>query len=531
MISADRILAALRRVRGRTPVALLLLLGAAPATSALAQQAADSAAAASGEGGGLVLWNVISKAGGFQYPIFGILVIGLFLIAAKVYELARDRRASRDLEAASIEEMDPDDLAEFVAGQPQSMVAELHATLLNVYQTTRDPGTLHEEIANFIQFQRERFDTFKRRVDFLADTAGAVGLLGTVWGMFTLFYGGNVSDKQAILSGMGVALVSTLLGLVVSITLNLISTEVYSFFDNRIDQIEEASDKLRFRLMELGPGSNGAAAARDGRAASESTASRPAASRSASADRPAGSAAANGGAARAGAGSAAEQAATAAAPAGTATADEDPDPERLEVEGLPKEKRVDATIEDVRLRASAGDGTPVAGVPVRVRVGDDSGTLNGGQAEVSMRTDEDGQVAFDWALPEAPGSCRAKAAVGTGGADAARTLSVAATPGPPRHYRQDGDNQGAEAGDEVPNPLAVTLLDRWRNPVPDRPVQFRVTGGGATFADGSQTTTVRTDDEGVAAVALTVGTEPGLNTVEASVGNETIEFQAMTLTQ
>ena len=253
----------------------LVLLGSIlwGSSRTFAQQAADTSSAAAdtglGSGDGFLLWDLIGEAGGFQYPIFGLLAIGLFLISAKLYELYSDRRAAQELEEASLADMEMKRIAMLVANQKKSMLADLQATMLNVFQTTNDAATLHEEIANFIQFQRERFGTFKQRIDFLADTAGAVGLLGTVWGILRVFTGGGIDDEQRVLAGMGIALVSTLLGLVVSITLNLISTEVYSFFDNRLDQIEDKADELRFRLLELGLSQNGTESSESERAASK----------------------------------------------------------------------------------------------------------------------------------------------------------------------------------------------------------------------------------------------------------------------
>lgn len=498
----------------RTAFVALFLIGG-PAGVSRAQQAADTTAAAGSEGG-LFLWNIIGKAGGFQWPIFGILVIGLFLILVKVYELFQDRRAGTALEEAPIPEMGTQEIVGLVQDQQQSMLAEMHATMLNVYRTTQDAGTLHEEVANFVQSQRERFDTFKRRVDFLADTAGAVGLLGTVWGMFTLFYGGNISDKQAILGGMGVALISTLLGLIASITLNLISTEVYSFFDSRIDQIEDEGDKLRFRLLELAPRKNGAASEGSVPDGSGDGQASPATPSPAAAE-----ASAEGGS---GAGTPA-----AAAPAPTTAAP--PPPQRLELVGIPKEGVVGAELSAVQLRAAAEDGTPVPDVPVQVQVGADDGALNGGHAEVTLRTEEEGTVQFDWTLPEAAGRCTAEARLPGAEASAPRTLSVQARPAAPHHYRTQGNNQGAAGGEELPNPLLVALADEYKNPIPDHTVRFEVISGGGTFGDGTQTREVTTDEEGQAAVPFAVGAEPGLNTVEATIGSETVQFQAMTLGQ
>lgn len=498
--------------------AVLLLLGGQTGI-AFAQQAADTTAAA-GSDGTLSLWNIIGQAGGFQYPIFGILVIGLFLILMKVYELFRDQWASSQLRDASTEEMGMEELVQLVDDQQQSMLAELQATLLNVYQTTRDAGTLHEEMANFIQFQRERFDTFERRINFLADTAGAVGLMGTVWAMFTLFSGGNIDDKQVILGGMGIALISTLLGLVVSITLNLIATEVYSYFDSRIDRIEDEGDQLRFRLMELSPSENGAAtepavsaAAPEAQAAPVShSAPAPEAESSPSGEPEAPAPTAGGGA-------------PTEAPA-------KPRPDHLELASIPKEGVVDSMLSNVQLRAAAEDGTPVPDVPVRVRVGQNAGSLNGGKSEVTLRTDDDGAVDFDWKLPETSGSCVAEASISSADADeASRTLSVQAQPEVPSQYNKEGDNQGAQGGKELPDPLSVTLFDEYRNPVPEQPVQFKVTSGQGTFSNGSQEVEVKTDEDGRAEASFAVGSEPGLNVVEASVGGETVRFQLMTLGQ
>ena len=507
----------------RTALVALFLIGG-PAGVSRAQQAADTTAAAGSEGG-LFLWNIIGKAGGFQWPIFGILVIGLFLILAKVYELFQDRWAGAALEEAPIPEMGTQEIVDLVQNQQQSMLAEMHATLLNVYRTTQDAGTLHEEVANFVQSQRERFDTFTRRVDFLADTAGAVGLLGTVWGMFTLFYGGNISDKQAILGGMGVALISTLLGLIASITLNLISTEVYSFFDSRIDQIEDEGDELRFRLLELAPRENGAASEGSVPDGSGNGQASPAVPSPAAAETSAKTSAAGG--PDAGAPASTASASTASAPATAAP----PTPQRLELVGIPKEGVVGAELSAVQLRAVAEDGTPVPDVPVQVQVGTDDGALNGSHAEVTLRTEEDGTVQFDWTLPEAAGRCTAEVQLPSAEASAARTLSVQARPAAPHHYRPQGNNQGAAGGQELPNPLLVALADKYKNPVPDHTVRFEVVSGGGTFGDGTRTQEVTTDEEGRAAVPFAVGAEPGLNTVEATIGSETVQFQAMTLGQ
>ncbi len=60
---------------------------------------------------------------------------------------------------------------------------------------------------------------------FISDSEGALGLLGTVWGMYTTFMGG-IMQPQYIIGGMGVALVTTLYGLIASLIINLFTTEI-----------------------------------------------------------------------------------------------------------------------------------------------------------------------------------------------------------------------------------------------------------------------------------------------------------------
>ncbi len=196
------------------------------------------------------LWALTEKAGPLRWPIFVVFVIGVFLVCFKLFELMADQRESRNIETLEFRTMGLQQIIRTISGQRESMLSRLHAIMLNVFNSQQANADLHDEIANFVQFQQDRFDTFRRRVDFLSDTAGALGLLGTVWGIFTVFSQGLLDD-QVILTGMGFALITTLLGIIVSIILNLSSTEVSSYFNRRLDRIAEKSDELRFRLMEL----------------------------------------------------------------------------------------------------------------------------------------------------------------------------------------------------------------------------------------------------------------------------------------
>src|SRR5829696_7183406 len=76
-----------------------------------------------------------------------------------------------------------------------------------------------------------------------------------------------------------------------------------------------------------------------------------------------------------------------------------------------------------------------------------------------------------------------------------------------------GDDQIGPAGAALPDPLIVRLVDAGGNGIPNRAVLWVLRAG-----DGSVTpTTGTTDAEGYASAEWTLGSEPGLNSVEAQV--------------
>ena len=230
----------------------------------LAQGNNQNAAAAGTEGlqgltGGIAsanLWDLIGQAGVMQYPIFAVLIIGVFLISLKVFELFSDNRLTKNLQRTGFESLTIKDIRKKVSNEPDHMLSRLMAKLLNVFLTNRNADYLHDEISNYYTNEHHKYNTFKNRIDFLSDTAGALGLLGTVWGMFIVFSSGAL-EKDVILAGMGLALMSTLLGLVVSITLNFFSTITEGYFAKHLEQVSSKADELRFRLIELGENSRG----------------------------------------------------------------------------------------------------------------------------------------------------------------------------------------------------------------------------------------------------------------------------------
>ena len=92
-----------------------------------------------------------------------------------------------------------------------------------------------------------------------------------------------------------------------------------------------------------------------------------------------------------------------------------------------------------------------------------------------------------------------------------------------------GDNQQGLASEQLAKPFVVSVLDQNRSAFAGAVVTFSVTAGGGTL---SSATSVTTDANGRARTTLTLGSEPGTNTVVATVaGLEPETFTATAVEQ
>lgn len=465
-----------------------------------------SAALLQNDPGGFALadfWSLTQQAGPLRWPIFGILGIGLVQVFLKFHELLRDWRVSKQLSSVDFTSATLSEIAANVAGQEESMLSSLQASMLNVFQSISSEGMLHHEITNFISFQQDRFGGFRRRMEFLSDTAGALGLMGTVWGMFTVFFQGT-SEQDVILRGMGIALITTLLGLVVSITLNFTTTELSTFFEKRLEQVSKKSDELRFRLLELaaeGPrfATGPVVAAPSPPVTREET----------------------------GAGNAVGPSPTqdAQEPRAKLVAKPKPTWRNVELEDGGREAEAGGVLRDVGLLVKDADGRPALGVPVMVTIPGAGGALDGGRRQLRMNSDGAGRIGFDCTVPESAGPFALDVSLPEQPGPSTR-LVLMVRPGAPHRIDKKGNNQAAVAGMRLPAPLGVRVLDRFGNAVAGVSVDFEVKAGSGKLGSGNQKHNVPTDTAGVASTAFVVASEAGHNVVSATIGGskKTVEF-------
>jgi adhesin/invasin len=151
---------------------------------------------------------------------------------------------------------------------------------------------------------------------------------------------------------------------------------------------------------------------------------------------------------------------------------------------------------------------PVAGFMVAFEVVTGGGALSA----TAVATDAQGRAAATLTLGKTagPNSVAAKAA---GLAGSPVTFSATGTPGPAAKLAiASGNNQTAEIGKALAAPLVIKVSDANDNPVAGVDVAFAVAAGGGTLS----ATAVKSDAQGLASTALTLGAAPATNTVTAT---------------
>ena len=180
------------------------------------------------------------------------------------------------------------------------------------------------------------------------------------------------------------------------------------------------------------------------------------------------------------------------------------------------------------------DGAAMAGVDVTFSVTAGGGMLSAATAanfctiesstsSTTATTDANGQATTRLTLGSEPGANTVAATVAE--LDTVVTFTATATGQAMPHSltKVCGDDQEDMPGEQLTEPFVVLVLDEDDAAIAGVDVLFAVTAGGGTLSAATATT----DANGRAATRLTLGSEPGTNTVSATVEElESVTFTA-----
>ena len=178
------------------------------------------------------------------------------------------------------------------------------------------------------------------------------------------------------------------------------------------------------------------------------------------------------------------------------------------------------------------DGAAIAGAVVTFSVTAGGGTLS----VTTATTNASGQARSTLTLGSEPGTNTVAATVA--GLEPETFTATAIEQTPHSLTKVSGDSQEGPASTQLAAPFVVSVLDQAGSPLTGATVTFSVTAGGGllssttdanpcTIESSTSSTTATTDANGQAATRLTLGSEPGTNTVTATVaGLESVTFTA-----
>ncbi|MFQ5631270.1 MAG: MotA/TolQ/ExbB proton channel family protein [bacterium] len=451
------------------------------------------------------IWQLTELGGGIRWGIFFVFALALSFILKKLIVLGLDYWHARKLERLESQTVTVEQVQQSVLQAKSSLLSVLLAKQIDLFENTKKVEVLHEELNSFVALQREHFTRFSNRMSFLSDTAGALGLLGTVWGMFLTFFGGTL-DSQRILHGMGIALITTLLGLVVSIVINFASTEVSNFFNRRLERVFEVADNLRTRLfMKTITAYSQVALPENANGAEVSSATFPGEFRLRSLS------------------------------------------ELKQLSTVGRHLQKPLTVETVN-----SQGLPVTGVEVVFEVIGEGGYLVDKQTRYSVTSNKRGHAEASFLLTGEIGKRNVIAFINDN-ENSQLEFQITGIPGPPaKLVSVSGNHQSVSTGQLLSKPFVVALSDAFGNPVKDSTVLFTITKGSGRFAhynpdndiDASGLTGMfkkkfltqkvtfetATDSRGIAEAHLVLGPLPGVNEVTAvarGLSKSPVVFEAM----
>lgn len=382
--------------------------------------------------------------------------------------------------------------------------------LYKIFSVKKSADDFGSETANFIQSLKDQFNTFATRMAYLSDTAGGLGLLGTVWGMFMVFFGGTMVMDE-ILHGMGVALATTIVGLVISILLNTFTTVVSNKFDRHLDFINKLAAAFHERMIAFAEAHPAGAV--------QPVIIDP---------------------------SRLPQVATAPGVAGTRieqtipAAPPSPEVPAKKKIGLPAEIKVLAgnnqsaevntqLPEPIIVEVVDNKGNPIEGVTVVFATEEGAGTFPNQSRIQKILTDEEGKAQTQFLLGKKAGEKTVHISV-EGGECRPVTLLLIARPAPAAKFVElRGNYQTGSLGRRLPEPFGVAIRDKYDNPIPKYEVSFHLRKGTGRFQDSqnSQITTL-TNEDGLVEVYFIVDNNRGAREIVAEakkVEPSKIEFE------
>jgi hypothetical protein len=315
--------------------------------------------------------------------------------------------------------------------------------------------------------------------------------------MFMVFHRGN-PDQAEILKGMGVALSTTIIGLVISIFLNSLTTIISNRFDTHLATINRVNEVFQERFMreEIGYAGAPAQVVIDPEALSKFQGTTASASQLARA-------------------SSKEEGRPEKAATKRKVKIKQPSDIKI-VGGNNQTVEVGSELpEPIVVEVVDQDGNPLEGVEVTFVADEGAGNFPNDSRIRKILTDEEGRAETSFFVGKKTGDKKISVSI-EGSEVQPKSLLIMARHTPATKLIEiDGNYQTGEMGKRLDKPFVLAIRDKFDNPIPRYEVNFALVRGSGKFQDSQNAhLTAYTNESGLVEVYFIVGNERGARDIE-----------------
>lgn len=167
----------------------------------------------------LTPWDIIQYAQGFEWPLGALFIIGLFMLISAYVRQFLQWRGSNSMLKINVENMTEHEFSHSIEqSKTRNPFVVIGSLILEEYNRGGTSQSMIDYAFQFIRLDHERYKETERYITAAVYIALSLGLLGTLLGIFVLFMSGSRHEGSDLV-GLGIAVVSTMLALVVRLIL------------------------------------------------------------------------------------------------------------------------------------------------------------------------------------------------------------------------------------------------------------------------------------------------------------------------
>ena len=221
---------------------LHFLIATQAATPPTSGQAADEALLPTS------FWDMVQYAQGFEWPLGALFLIGLFLLTSAYVRYFRQWRGCNAMLKIETKSISAEGFSNAI-GQSKTLNPYVATgnLILEEFQRGGSAQAIVNYASQFIELDHAKYKETERYIVAAVYIALSIGLLGTLFGIFVLFMTGSRHGASDLV-GLGIAVVSTMLALVIRLILWPLNVYLQARVRRRYDTLRKWTIAFAYAL-------------------------------------------------------------------------------------------------------------------------------------------------------------------------------------------------------------------------------------------------------------------------------------------